>query len=139
MPIAIKLYWKTFFKLSHRSQQATQKRENIHSLIWSTMSFLSKKVTWKFRYLNFCFLAFFRLRYTIWIPLYPAGFICEGVIFLRNIPYYEETKKFTIELPNNFNFSFHFPTLLRFYLVKSCRVLKLNTILHLVFQTGFFS
>jgi very-long-chain (3R)-3-hydroxyacyl-CoA dehydratase len=41
------------------------------------------------------------------------------VIFLRNIPYYEETKKFTIELPNNFNFSFHFPTLLRFYLVKA--------------------
>ena len=60
----------------------------------------------------------FRIRYTIWIPLYPAGFVCEGVIFLRNIPYFEETKKFTIELPNSFNFSFHFPTLLRFYLVR---------------------
>lgn len=59
-----------------------------------------------------------RFRYTIWIPLYPAGFICEGVIFLRNIPYFEETKRFSIELPNSYNFSFHFPTLLRIYLVS---------------------
>ena len=34
------------------------------------------------------------LRYTAWIPLYPAGFVCEGVIMLRNIPYFEETEKF---------------------------------------------
>lgn len=53
----------------------------------------------------------------MWIPLYPAGFVCEGVIFLRNIPYFEETKTFTIELPNAANFSFHFPTLLRVYLL----------------------
>ena len=23
------------------------------------------------------------LRYTIWIPLYPLGFLCEGVVILR--------------------------------------------------------
>ena len=34
------------------------------------------------------------LRYTLWIPLYPLGFICEGVIALRNIPYFEETDRF---------------------------------------------
>ena len=33
-------------------------------------------------------------RYTLWIPLYPLGFICEGVIALRNIPYFEETDKY---------------------------------------------
>ena len=32
-------------------------------------------------------------RYTLWIPLFPLGFICEGVIALRNIPYFEETEK----------------------------------------------
>jgi len=23
------------------------------------------------------------LRYTMWIPLYPLGFLCEGVVILR--------------------------------------------------------
>ena len=57
------------------------------------------------------------LRYTLWIPLYPAGFICEGVIMLRNIPYFEETEKFSVSLPNEWNFAFHFPSLLRVYLL----------------------
>lgn len=57
------------------------------------------------------------LRYTIWIPLYPLGFLCEGVIILRNIPYFEETQKFTVSLPNAWNFAFHFPTALRVYLL----------------------
>ncbi|XP_015112087.1 very-long-chain (3R)-3-hydroxyacyl-CoA dehydratase isoform X1 [Diachasma alloeum] len=59
-------------------------------------------------------------RYTIWIPLYPLGFMCEGIIILRNIPYFEETEKFTISLPNEWNFAFHFPTLLRVYLLLLC-------------------
>nr|XP_040572708.1 LOW QUALITY PROTEIN: very-long-chain (3R)-3-hydroxyacyl-CoA dehydratase-like [Lepeophtheirus salmonis] len=57
------------------------------------------------------------IRYTLWIPLYPATFICEGVIVLRNIPYFEETKKFTVSLPNSYNFAFHFPSVLRIYLL----------------------
>lgn len=57
------------------------------------------------------------LRYTIWIPLYPLGFICEGVVVLRDIPYFEETKKFSVALPNKWNFSFYFPNLLRCYLL----------------------
>ena len=43
--------------------------------------------------------------------------MCEGVIILRNIPYFEETQLFTISLPNDFNFGFHFPSLLRAYLL----------------------
>lgn len=31
------------------------------------------------------------LRYTVWIPLLPAAFFCEGVVALRDIPYFEET------------------------------------------------
>ncbi|XP_044740677.1 very-long-chain (3R)-3-hydroxyacyl-CoA dehydratase [Chrysoperla carnea] len=57
------------------------------------------------------------LRYTIWIPLYPLGIVCEGVIILRNIPYFEETQKFTVSLPNTYNFAFHFPTVMRLYLL----------------------
>lgn len=57
------------------------------------------------------------LRYTIWIPLYPLGFVCEGIIMLRNIPYFEETQKFTISLPNSYNFALHFPSLIRIYLL----------------------
>lgn len=60
------------------------------------------------------------LRYTIWMPLYPLGFVCEGIIALRNIPYFEETERFTVSLPNEWNFAFHFPTFLRLYLLVLC-------------------
>jgi len=57
------------------------------------------------------------LRYTIWVPLYPIGFICEGVIALRNIPYFEETEQFSVQLPNKYNLSFYFPNMIRAYLL----------------------
>lgn len=57
------------------------------------------------------------LRYTIWIPLYPMGILCEGIIILRNIPYFEETKRFCVEMPNKWNFSFDMPTFLKIYLI----------------------
>ena len=60
------------------------------------------------------------LRYTLWIPLYPLGFLCEGIIVLRNIPYFEETLKFTVSMPNSWNFILHFPTVLRLYLLILC-------------------
>jgi len=57
------------------------------------------------------------LRYTMWIPLYPMGFICEGVIALRDIPFFEETEKFSVLLPNKWNCGFYFPNVIRFYLL----------------------
>ncbi|XP_075979393.1 3-hydroxyacyl-CoA dehydratase 2 isoform X2 [Anticarsia gemmatalis] len=57
------------------------------------------------------------LRYTLWIPLYPLGIICEAIVILRNIPYFEETQKFTVPMPNEWNFAFHMPTFLRVYLL----------------------
>ncbi len=57
------------------------------------------------------------LRYTLWIPLYPVGFVCEGVIALRDIPYFEETGKFSLPLPNAANLAFDFPSALRLYLL----------------------
>ncbi|XP_037082482.1 very-long-chain (3R)-3-hydroxyacyl-CoA dehydratase-like [Pollicipes pollicipes] len=56
------------------------------------------------------------LRYTIWIPLYPLGFITEGVLYLRSLPYFEETGKFSVSMPNALNFAFHFPTFIKCFL-----------------------
>ncbi|XP_014209064.1 very-long-chain (3R)-3-hydroxyacyl-CoA dehydratase isoform X2 [Copidosoma floridanum] len=60
------------------------------------------------------------LRYTIWIPLYPLGFVFEGIIVLRNIPYFEETERFSIHMPNFWNIGFYYPTFLRLYLLMFC-------------------
>jgi len=57
------------------------------------------------------------LRYTVWVPLYPIGFICEGVIALRSIPYFEETEQFSVLLPNKWNVSFYLPNFIRCYLL----------------------
>lgn len=57
------------------------------------------------------------LRYTLWIPLYPLGALCEGIIVLRNIPYFEETQRFVVSMPNSWNFTFHMPTLMRLMLL----------------------
>lgn len=60
------------------------------------------------------------LRYTLWIPLYPAGFFCEGYVIFKNIPYFEETKRFCYHLPNALNWSFDMPSIMRFYLLFLC-------------------
>ncbi|RZF49265.1 hypothetical protein LSTR_LSTR002886 [Laodelphax striatellus] len=65
--------------------------------------------------LNVSFLTW--LRYSVWIPLYPLGILCEGIIILRNIPYFEETNRFTLSLPNAWNFTFHCPTVMKLYLL----------------------
>lgn len=56
------------------------------------------------------------LRYSLWIPLYPLGVFCEGIIVLRNIPYFEETGNLSIAMPNKLNWTFHMPTFLYLYL-----------------------
>ncbi|CAG2163777.1 unnamed protein product [Oppiella nova] len=45
------------------------------------------------------------VRYTAWVLLYPLGFISE------------ESRRFSIDLPNDLNFSFHMPTIIRLYLL----------------------
>ncbi|XP_060082787.1 very-long-chain (3R)-3-hydroxyacyl-CoA dehydratase-like [Ylistrum balloti] len=55
-------------------------------------------------------------RYTAWIPLYPLGFLTEALIVVLAIPFYEDTEKFSVFLPNACNFSFYFPWFLKTYL-----------------------
>lgn len=56
------------------------------------------------------------LKCTVWIVIYPLIFLCEAVILLRSVPYYGETKRLTLELPNALNFSFPFLLALRIHL-----------------------
>lgn len=57
------------------------------------------------------------LRYTAWIVLYPVGFICEGMIVFRNTIFVDQSNKWTVAMPNPLNFTFHFPTFLRIYMM----------------------
>lgn len=85
-------------------------------IVWSTIEVV-RYPYYIMRLLNIEIAFLTWLRYTIWIPLYPLGFMCEGIIIMRNIPYFEETQKFTVSLPNTYNFAFHFPTFMRLYLL----------------------
>ncbi|XP_048584215.1 very-long-chain (3R)-3-hydroxyacyl-CoA dehydratase isoform X2 [Nematostella vectensis] len=57
------------------------------------------------------------LRYTAWIPLYPVGMITEVILIWKALPLLDQTQRFSIILPNAFNFSFSFAMFLRFYLI----------------------
>lgn len=56
------------------------------------------------------------LRYTVWIVLYPLGFLCEGTVLLRSVPFFEETKQFTVQLPNPWNFTFDMVAFMKIYM-----------------------
>ncbi|KAH9282485.1 Very-long-chain (3R)-3-hydroxyacyl-CoA dehydratase [Echinococcus granulosus] len=57
------------------------------------------------------------LRYTLWIPLYPIGFMSEGKLIILAMPLLEESRRFCIEMPNPANISFDFPTFLHIYIL----------------------
>lgn len=57
------------------------------------------------------------LRYTIWIPLYPIGFFCEAVIMYKSILYLDQNQRFSLTMPNAFNFTFSLAAFVRVYLL----------------------
>lgn len=57
------------------------------------------------------------LRYNIWIVSYPIGFTCEAIVMYTSIPYLEESKRFSVSMPNAYNFSFSFATVIRVFLL----------------------
>ena len=105
-----------FFMVEAESRMQTKPIVFYIFLIWTLVEvirypyYITKLLNLKFPVLKW-------LRYTIWMPLYPLGFVFEAIMILRNIPYFEETGKFTISLPNLWNLAFHFPTLMRIYLL----------------------
>lgn len=84
-------------------------------LLYATFDLVSY-VHYTLRVLELDVQAFKWLKCTVWIPIYPLIFLCEAVILLRSIPYYGETKRLTLELPNALNVSFSFLHVLRIYL-----------------------
>ncbi|CAL8092997.1 unnamed protein product [Orchesella dallaii] len=57
------------------------------------------------------------LRYSAWIFLYPLGITSECVVIFSAITYFVETGRYSVTLPNSWNFSFSFPTIMRLYLL----------------------
>ncbi|TGZ73719.1 hypothetical protein CRM22_001351 [Opisthorchis felineus] len=57
------------------------------------------------------------LRYTSWIPLYPIGFMCEGKLIVRALPWLTKSRRFSYSMPNALNMAFDFPMFLHTYLV----------------------
>jgi very-long-chain (3R)-3-hydroxyacyl-CoA dehydratase len=43
--------------------------------------------------------------------------VCSGIVMLLALPLFDKSNKWSIELPNAANFSFHFPTFLRIYML----------------------
>lgn len=57
------------------------------------------------------------LRYTIWIPLYPLGVIAEAVAVIQSLPIFDETRLFSLTLPEMLGNSLSFSYTLQLYLV----------------------
>lgn len=84
-------------------------------LVWSSIEI--------FRY-SFYALRVFRIevyaltwcRYTLFLPLYPMGGLCESMVLFATIRYYERTRQFSLDLPNSANISLSLPIMLRIYI-----------------------
>lgn len=48
------------------------------------------------------------LRYSLFIALYPAGVLSELLCIITSMPYFRETGKWSVSLPNRYNFGFDF-------------------------------
>lgn len=57
------------------------------------------------------------IHYTAWFVLFPLSFLCEGVVILYAIGYYEDSKRFSLSLPNPLNTSFSLANFLRIFLL----------------------
>lgn len=57
------------------------------------------------------------LRYNVWIPLYPTGFISEALIMYRSLPFSEEKHRFEYNMPNRMNFIFSLKGFTQLYLI----------------------
>uniref|UniRef100_A0A3P8P784 Very-long-chain (3R)-3-hydroxyacyl-CoA dehydratase n=1 Tax=Astatotilapia calliptera TaxID=8154 RepID=A0A3P8P784_ASTCA len=72
------------------------------------------------------------LRYTIWIPLYPLGVIAEAVAVVQSLPIFDETRLFSLPLPemlgNSLSFSYTLQLYLVFMFLGNCTFLSVRTL-----------
>lgn len=57
------------------------------------------------------------LRYSVYVILYPLGFMCEGLVLLVGVHYLEDKGRFSIRLPNKYNFAFDLLYFTKFYMI----------------------
>lgn len=91
-------------------------------------------------YVSISFLT--QIRCTTSLFLYPLAFFCEGVIMFKNLPYFEETERYSLYLPNELNFSFSLPIFIRCYLLLGlfpCKYYENKKILKSFINHHFFS
>lgn len=75
------------------------------------------------------------LRYTIWIPLYPLGVIAEAVAVIQSLPVFDETRLYSLPLPQALGGSLSFSYTLHIYLILMFLGLFIN-FRHLYKQRG---
>lgn len=55
------------------------------------------------------------MRYSCSIVLIPLGIICEAVVISQTVPYFEETQRFSVKMPNEWNTTFNMPLVMTIY------------------------
>ena len=58
------------------------------------------------------------LRYSLFLILYPIGIVSEWLIYLHTLRYFDDTRLYSINLPNPWNFAFDFGVYARIMLVS---------------------
>lgn len=67
-------------------------------------------------------------RYSLFIPLYPMGAICEAMVVVATIRHYDKTGSYRLDLPNSANISLSLTTILWIYIplliVMICNLMR---------------
>ena len=84
-------------------------------VVWSSIEI--------FRYSYYCTkllgLEFYPLtwcRYSLFVPLYPMGGLCESMVMLSAARYIDDTGNYSLDLPNSVNMSISLSTTIRMYI-----------------------
>lgn len=78
-----------------------------------------------------CLTKLLYLRYTVWMLLYPLGFINEGLILINSASYFYGTRKWSLDLPNMLNFSINFGAFLFFFTLTVFPFIMYSLVIHM--------
>lgn len=84
-------------------------------IVWSSIE-VFRYSFYSLRVFNVNIYALKWCRYTLFLPLYPMGGLCESMVLFSTIKHYETTGAYSVNLPNSANISFSLPVVLRVYI-----------------------
>lgn len=99
-------------------------------LIWSTIE-IFRYSFYALQVLKTNIKAIAWCRYTLFLPLYPMGVICEVMIVISSIKHYDNTGQYSLSLPNAANISMSLAYILRFYLYFCSMPMIYNLMKHM--------